>query len=87
MSTDPAARAPGQLQLMTRVVGLSIACPFSQDNPERCQLCEVRTLPMAERIDWVRGLSAAELRRISVGHEACLKALDLLAEEVGTDRV
>lgn len=51
MSTDPGARAPGQLQLMTRVVGLSIACPFSQDDPEQCQLCKIRALPMAERID------------------------------------
>ena len=81
MSTNAEGRAPGRLQVMTRVVGLSIACPFSQDNPQRCQLCEVRTLPMAERIDWVRGLSVEELHGISIGHESCLKALERLADK------
>lgn len=83
MSKDPNGRAPGRLHLMTRVVGLSIACPFSQDNPERCQLCEVRALPMAERIEWVRSLSEEEMNGISIGHEACLKALERLADEDG----
>lgn len=81
MSNDSEGRAPGRLQVMTRVVGLAIACPYSQDNPRRCQLCEVRALPMTERIEWVRGLSDDEMIGISIGHEACLKALERLAGE------
>lgn len=85
MSNDSEGRAPGRLQVMTRVVGLAIACPYSQDNPQRCQLCDVRALPMAERIEWVRGLSDDEMNGISIGHEACLKALERLADERGRD--
>ncbi len=80
MSTDRAGRSPDYLQVLTHVMGLAIACPYTQDNPERCQLCEVRSLTMSDRIDWVRSLSPAELQRIAVGHEACLKALEALTE-------
>ena len=76
MPTDPEARTPDRLRRLTRVMGLAIACPFSQDNPVRCQLCDVRSLPMSERIEWVRGLSAGDMQRISADHEACLKALE-----------
>ena len=80
MTIDPGTRPPDYLHSLTRVMGLAIACPYSQDNPQRCQLCEVRSLPMAERIEWARGLSAAELKRVSTGHEACLTALEQLME-------
>ncbi len=76
MPTDPGARVPDHLQRLTRVMGLAIVCPFSQDNPVRCQLCEIRALPMSERVDWVRGLSAGEMQRISANHDACLKVLE-----------
>ncbi len=83
MASDPVARAPNHLQLMTRVMGLAIAYPFSQDNPERCQLCEVRGLAMPERIEWVRSLSPGEMQRAFDGHQACLKALEQLSDDCG----
>lgn len=87
MSQDPASRPPDNLQVLTRVMGLAIACPYSQDNPERCQLCVVRSLPMPERIDWVRSLTAGELLRVSSGHETCLKALEQLSGQGDEDIV
>jgi hypothetical protein len=81
MSIEPEARTPDYLRVLTRVMGLAIACPYSQDNPVRCQLCEVRTLPMAERIDWVRGLSSGELQEVTIGHETCLRALERAAAD------
>lgn len=81
ISIEPEARTPDYLRVLTRVMGLAIACPYSQDNPERCQLCEVRTLPMAERIDWVRGLSSGELQKVTIGHETCLRELERAAAD------
>jgi len=74
MPSDPPAT--DTLEQLTRVMGLAIVCPFSQDNPEHCQLCEVRKRPMALRVDWVRGLSADELRQISSDHADCLRSLE-----------
>lgn len=83
MPTDQDGRAPDYLASLSRVMGLAIACPYSQDNPGHCQLCDVRNLPLADRIEWVRGLSSAELKRIAIGHEACLKALEAEAGDGG----
>lgn len=83
MSTDPEARKPDYIRVLTRVMGFAIACPYSQDNPAQCQLCDVRMLPMAERVEWVRGLSSGELHQVTTGHEECLRALGSAAADGG----
>lgn len=43
-----------------RTLGLLIDCPVTRDNPEVCPFEDLRRLPMAERLKWFRGLSAAD---------------------------
>ncbi len=75
MSSEPDGLVNDHLRLMSRVMGLAIACPFSQDNPDHCQICAVRDMPMSDRVGWVRSLSTAELRQIAIDHDACMKAM------------
>jgi len=81
VSSEPEERAPDHQRLLSRVMGLAVACPFSQDNPDRCQLCAARALPMVERIEWVHGLSPGELTLVVCRHETCLHALERLAKD------
>jgi len=85
VANEEDASAPGGLELLTRVMGLAIACPFSQDNPDRCQLCEIRSRPLPERIAWMRSLSPAERERVTVGHDECLRALQELSGRGGDE--
>jgi hypothetical protein len=86
MSTESDGRMSGNREMMVQVVGLAVACPFTQDNPEHCQLCEIRCLPMGARIEWARGLSGDELLQIAADHKRCVEALKCLASDTDETR-
>jgi len=64
---------PLQSQLLSQVLGLSVACPFSQGNPCDCPLHEIRKSPFKTRMEWVKQLSEAEALHILEFHRGCLE--------------
>ena len=50
-----------------------MACPFDQSNPPDCPLCQIRTQPIGERMNWVDSLSHDKLRQIVTTHLLCLE--------------
>jgi len=68
-------------RLKTAVIGLSIACPFDQSNPEGCPLCSIRKKPVKERLEWVKSLSDEELAAIYRYHGTCIVARERRAAE------
>jgi hypothetical protein len=61
-------------RLRTFVIGLTVACPYDQGNPDECPLCSLRKKPIADRVRWVNSLSEAELSAIAESHADCLTA-------------
>jgi hypothetical protein len=76
MPTDTSS-VPGRIRserddLRVMVVGLAVVCPYSLDNPCFCPLCDVRKLPLEQRMAWVDAQPIEELRRIFSEHRRCL---------------
>ncbi|MBK1792148.1 hypothetical protein [Persicirhabdus sediminis] len=60
--------------LKSIIFGLTIACPFSpNDAPSHCQLREIRKLPLAERLAWMKQLTDEERLQFYQNHLQCLK--------------
>jgi Fe-S-cluster containining protein len=55
-----------------QLFGLVFACPFQGDNPNSCQLHEIRELSPQARVEWVRTLSEQQIRDFLEVHRACL---------------
>lgn len=73
--TAPFPPAPAQRkQLAARVRALTVACPFAQDNPPDCPLCNIRKLPLKARIAWVSSLSPEVMEGLLEYHARCLDA-------------
>jgi hypothetical protein len=53
------------------MMGLLVACPVTQRNPDDCPLHEVRQRPMRERFEWLKQLSADECGALIGRHLAC----------------
>lgn len=60
----------------SRILGLTVACPYNQGNPAHCQFCLIRELPLVDRYRWVTSLKFVELARIVDEHEHCLRATE-----------
>ncbi len=58
--------------LRTLVFGLTVTCPFSNDNPSDCPLYKVRQLSLKERKSWVNGLTNEECKETYERHVKCL---------------
>lgn len=58
-------------RLPSQVIGLTVACPTNQDNPESCQICTVRMGSFLGRVEWANGLSDDELRHLVSRHLTC----------------
>jgi hypothetical protein len=56
------------------VFGLTVACPYEQDNPSDCPLCPVRQRTLPERLAWVNELTEKQLINILQYHEFCLRS-------------
>jgi hypothetical protein len=54
------------------LVGLLVACPFNQDNPDNCPLHHLRLLPMAKRIEWLDQLADEDVLILRTNHQHCL---------------
>lgn len=81
--TDPSKVMRDRLR--NAVIGLSIACPFDQGNPEDCPLCSIRKKPVRERFEWVQSLSGEELVDLYRYHGSCIVDREKrAAEENGT---
>ena len=61
-----------RIHFRDKIFGLSVACPFDQDNPCDCPLYEVRKKSMEERYAWVRELSDVRILSILTYHQKCL---------------
>ena len=59
--------------LRANLMKLADACPFHLDNPEDCQLFELRKLKPAARVQWVNALSEADLAYLNTYHRVCLR--------------
>ncbi|MBI2516679.1 MAG: hypothetical protein HYV95_07155 [Opitutae bacterium] len=74
-STEQLLPAPAQReQLIARVRALTVACPFSQDNPPDCPLCNIRKLSLKARIVWVNSLAPEVMEGLLQFHADCLYA-------------
>jgi hypothetical protein len=56
-----------------RLIGLAVACPYTQDNPCDCPLARIRRLPMRQRIEAVMAMDRDEQIRYLREHESCLR--------------
>ena len=59
-------------------MGLALACPHDDGNPEFCPLCDVRKLPVRQRIAWVKMLSDDDLEYLGTYHQICLQCRETL---------
>lgn len=57
-------------------MGLAMACPYGQDNPSFCTLCEIRKQPLRSRYDWAMALPPDDVTRILKEHVRCLRDLE-----------
>lgn len=71
VTSEVAPQSAERTRLLAQVIGLSVACPMSQDNPEGCQLCTVRMGSFPQRVEWANGLTDDELRHLVSRHLAC----------------
>lgn len=71
MTSEVAPQSAERTRLLAQVIGLTVACPMSQDNPEGCQLCTVRMGSFLQRVEWANGLSDEELQRLVSRHLEC----------------
>jgi hypothetical protein len=71
VTNEVASQSTERTRLLAQVIGLTVACPMSQDNPEGCQLCTVRMGSFLQRVEWANGLSDDELRYLVERHLAC----------------
>ena len=58
--------------IKAHIFGLTVACPYTGDNPNDCPLCEIRHLPLSEREAWVKDLTDEECRSYYQYHNLCL---------------
>lgn len=70
VKSDASPQSAERTKRLAQVIGLTVACPMSQDNPEGCQLCTVRTGSFLQRVEWANGLSDDELRHLVSRHLA-----------------
>lgn len=54
------------------MVGLLVACPYNQDNPDHCPLFYVRNRPMVDRLAWLDALNEDDLKLLYSNHRHCL---------------
>jgi len=59
--------------MKAHLLGLTVACPYNLCNPVNCPLCDIRTLPMKERFQWVESLSIGEIESLLETHGSCLQ--------------
>ncbi|MDC0357195.1 hypothetical protein OAO01_00135 [Oligoflexia bacterium] len=52
--------------------GLAMECPMNEELSD-CPLCEVRRLPLAQRVKVVDNMSDADIDNLLEQHIACLK--------------
>lgn len=67
-------------QLAARIRALTVACPFGQDNPPDCPLCNIRKLPLKARIAWVDTLRPEVMEGLLQYHANCLEARERSTE-------
>ncbi|MBL4575253.1 MAG: hypothetical protein JKY51_04030, partial [Opitutaceae bacterium] len=60
-------------KLRSGVFNLSVACPYTQGNPQECPLCKIRKRPLKDRYIWVQSLSAKKAEQILTHHKCCLE--------------
>jgi hypothetical protein len=56
----------------SRMAGLLVACPVTQDNPYDCPLKSVRQLPLRERYRWLDTLRPDQMRGFLKQHNDCI---------------
>jgi hypothetical protein len=66
------AKSGDRAYLKSRVAGLLVACPVTQDNPFDCPLRAVRQQPLRERFRWLESLRPDQLRGFLDQHAACI---------------
>jgi hypothetical protein len=59
-------------QLMPKMIGLAMECPFDGTNPCTCPLHEIRKKSLAERLKWAQKLSEDDAFSILTFHKECL---------------
>lgn len=72
---------PAKSDVLQRIVGLAFCCPFSQSNPQYCELHELRKLPVRERLRELKNWDPQKLHNFEQHHSQCLRALEGAAEE------
>ena len=58
--------------IKAHIFGLTMACPYTGDNPNDCPLFKIRQLPLSERGAWVEDLTEEECRSYYQYHTLCL---------------
>ena len=58
--------------LKSRMAGLLVACPVTQDNPFDCPLQSVRRLPLRQRYRWLETLRPDQMRAFLNQHGTCI---------------
>ena len=67
-----------RLDRLSNILGLTLACPYDDRNPEFCPLCDVRKLPVRQRITWVKMLSDDDVEYLATYHQICLHCRETL---------
>ncbi len=65
-------QAKHRSRLRTRIVHLTVVCPYDLTNPCTCPLHEIRKKSSIERLDWVDSLTDEEAANIFANHQKCL---------------
>lgn len=68
MEPDPSSAEEARMFMQGRL----LRCPL-EDNPKDCPLCEIRKLPLEERITWLASKSDIEVVELYHQHTDCLK--------------
>lgn len=60
-------------RLRENLIQLTAACPFHVSNPTDCPLFPLRQLEPPERLEFINGLSEADLSYLANYHSVCLR--------------
>lgn len=80
----PSSTQDDLASLIAYAFGLCMACPWNQDNPPDCPLHELRLLPYAHRLAWIKACTREQLLALCQHHCACLRSKETKAPPPAT---
>lgn len=68
---EPVTPDGRRIWLERQAFSLSRCCPIEQSNPGDCPLCNLRSLGVRERREWIQGLTLEDLEYLVTYHVCC----------------